>query len=350
MSRPVTKAKGGGQDDDEGQTGTEADVTGAGAAADTPAPAGTADAAVGAAAAVVSNAPLGPPSLNWTDEPLDPEDERILRRKANPRSRVGSRYVWVHPDTRKATLQVHSDALYHAVMRFFQQEAAKLAEIIGAQPPIPSDKEIRDALKQAMDAYDWTPWRDVLRPQVQQLVQQACEGGAKDMWDALRQENISLTWDAVATYARKFGMQRAAELVGMHVTPDGKVVPAKNPKMRIDEDTRKALQKWLHEQLKAGLTWQEIADELDMQGGQIGFPYMSDWRARRIARTEAAFAYNRGQFASLRDAGIGKVEVIDGTQDDICATVNHKIWTLEEAEANPLGHPHCSRHFIGIIE
>ncbi len=337
------KAKGGGQEDDEGQAGAEA-------AAQAPAPAGTTDAAMGAAAAAVSNAPPGPPSLNWPDEPLDPEDERILRRKANPRSRVGSRYVWVHPDTRKVSLQVSSDALYHAMMRFFQQEAAKLRDILGSQPPVPSEKDIRAAIAQAMQEYDWTSWREVLRPQVQQLIQQACEGGAKDMWDVLRQENISLTWDSVATYARKFSMERAAELVGMRVNEDGAVVPAKNPKMRIDEDTRKALRKWLHDQLKAGQTWQEIANNLYTQGRQVGFPYMSDWRARRIARTEAAFSYNRGQIASLREGAIGKVEVIDGTQDEICAAVNHQIWTLEEAEANPLGHPLCSRHFIGIIE
>lgn len=297
-----------------------------------------------------SGAPPGPPSINWPDEPLDPLDERILRRKQDPMSRIGSRYVWVHPDTRKAALQVSSDMLYQAVSDFFAQEAATLRDIIGHQPKVPRESEIRQAIDRALAEYDWTSWRDVLRPQVQHLIEEAFSKGARDMWDAIREANISLTWDTVATSARKFGMQRAAELVGMRVTPDGEVVPAKNPKMRIDEDTRKALVDWMHDQLKSGRTWQEIADNLYSQGGQIGFPYLSDWRARRIARTEAAFAYNRGQIASLREAEVAKVEVIDGTQDEICAAVNHQVWTLQEAEANPLGHPHCSRHFLGIIE
>lgn len=258
--------------------------------------------------------------------------------------------MWVDPDDRKAALQVHSDFLYQVIHDFFKEEAQKLKKIIGRQPRIPSSKSIQQAVKEALDEYDWTPWYEVLRPQVQHLLEEAFMRGANQTWDALRQADISLTWDTVATKAQHFARQRAGELVGMHVNPDGTLVPAKDPKMRITDDTRLKLNAWIQYWLKEGRTWQQIADLIYKESEYIGFPYMSDWRARRIARTEAAFAYNRGQISSLREAGFGKVEVIDGIHDEICASVNHKIWTLAEAEANPLGHPHCSRHFLPVVD
>lgn len=345
MSRPgdVKKAQGGKEDDTSEQTGAdEAGTTPAAEAGTMPEDVATVEA--------VSQAPLGPPSLNWPDEPLDPFDERILRRKDDPRARIGGRYVWVNPDDRKAALQVTSDFLYQAIYEFFVEEAKKLKKILGKQPRIPDHQTIQQAVQQALDEYDWTPWYEVLRPQMEHIIEDAFLRGAAQTWDGLRQAEISLTWDAVSPKAQYFARQRAGELVGMHVNPDGTLVPAKDPKMRVDSATRLKLNAWIQQRLQEGKTWQEIADLLVDDAGRIGFPYMSDWRARRIARTEAAFAYNRGQIASLREAGFTMVEVIDGTQDEICRPVNHQKWTLEQAEANPLGHPHCSRHFLPIVD
>lgn len=348
MSRPgrVAKAQGG-EKDQSGASEAPSNATEPGTTP--PAEAGTLPEDAGAVEAV-SQAPLGPPSLHWPDEPLDPFDERILRRKDDPRARIGSRYVWVNPDDRKAALQVTSDFLYHAIHDFFVQEAQKIKGILGQQPPIPDDKTIQQAVQQAMDEYDWTPWYEVLMPQTQKILENAFLRGASQTWDGLRHAEISLTWDAVSPKARYFARQRAGELVGMHVNDDGSLVPAKDPKMRVDSTTRLKLNAWIEQQLQEGKTWQEVADLLVDDAGRIGFPYMSDWRARRIARTEAAFAYNRGQISSLREAGFSTVEVIDGTQDEICRPVNHQKWTLAQAEANPLGHPHCSRHFLPVVD
>jgi hypothetical protein len=44
------------------------------------------------------------------------------------------------------------------------------------------------------------------------------------------------------------------------------------------------------------------------------------------------------------------VDVLDGDDDEPCASANGARWTVEEAEANPLGHPNCTRAFSPVVE
>jgi hypothetical protein len=69
------------------------------------------------------------------------------------------------------------------------------------------------------------------------------------------------------------------------------------------------------------------------------------WRADRIARTESGIAFNTGSLFGYRQNGLTRVEVSDGDSDPECEAVNGRVWTLEEAMANPLGHPNCEREF-----
>lgn len=80
------------------------------------------------------------------------------------------------------------------------------------------------------------------------------------------------------------------------------------------------------------------------------FAGYEDWRADRIARTETAVAYNHGTVYASRQAGIRRVEVSDGDGDEVCARANGQIWTLEEALANPVAHPNCTRAFSPVFE
>lgn len=73
-------------------------------------------------------------------------------------------------------------------------------------------------------------------------------------------------------------------------------------------------------------------------------------RAQLIANTETGMAMNQGAILSYREAKIEKVEVLDGDGDDICAEANGQIWTLEQAEENPLGHPGCTRSFAPVVD
>lgn len=80
------------------------------------------------------------------------------------------------------------------------------------------------------------------------------------------------------------------------------------------------------------------------------FAGYEDWRADRIARTETAIAYNNGTAFACRQAGIKKVEVSDGDDDEDCAAVDGTIQTLEWAMKNPIAHPNCTRAFSPVDE
>jgi hypothetical protein len=84
-----------------------------------------------------------------------------------------------------------------------------------------------------------------------------------------------------------------------------------------------------------------LADEI-AKLGEIA----SASRAMVISRTEAANGYNHGAILRYEESGqVSGVEVLDGTNDEICAAANGQVWTLEEARANPIGHPNCVRAF-----
>lgn len=76
------------------------------------------------------------------------------------------------------------------------------------------------------------------------------------------------------------------------------------------------------------------------------FDGYQDWRLDRISRTETTAAYNLGALDQYRDAGVRLVEVVDGDGDDVCASWNGRLVTLEEAQGSPIGHPNCTRTWI----
>ena len=57
---------------------------------------------------------------------------------------------------------------------------------------------------------------------------------------------------------------------------------------------------------------------------------------------------NHGTVVASRQAGVTHVEVSDGDDDEACAHANGQVWTLEEALANPVAHPNCTRSFSPV--
>jgi SPP1 gp7 family putative phage head morphogenesis protein len=69
-------------------------------------------------------------------------------------------------------------------------------------------------------------------------------------------------------------------------------------------------------------------------------------RARAVAISELGQAQNTATAERYKDAGVAKVEILDGGDDDsapACDLANGMIWTVELFEKNPLQHPNCSR-------
>lgn len=94
-----------------------------------------------------------------------------------------------------------------------------------------------------------------------------------------------------------------------------------------------------------GWSSEELAKQIRAKG-----EIASRSRSLTIARTESGTAYNQGAVAAYRAGGITHVDVLDGDDDEPCASANGARWTLEEAEQNPLGHPNCTRAFSPVVE
>ena len=119
----------------------------------------------------------------------------------------------------------------------------------------------------------------------------------------------------------------------------------------INQTTRTALNDTLVEGLDRGYTVQQISNGVpaDGYGGVTGvFAQARGYRAETIVKTEASMAYNKASLLAYGDGGIEQVEVSDGDEDAECAEADGSIWTLDEADANPLQHPRCRRSFAPI--
>jgi len=119
---------------------------------------------------------------------------------------------------------------------------------------------------------------------------------------------------------------------------------AKNIK-GVADTTKQDVRDLVSRQASEGWSVEELAKQIRAKG-----EIASRSRALTIARSETGTAYNLGSVAAYRVGGVTHVDVLDGEDDPICAAANGARWTLEEAAANPLGHPNCTRSFAPVVE
>ncbi|MBA4541971.1 phage portal protein [Thermoactinomyces daqus] len=123
---------------------------------------------------------------------------------------------------------------------------------------------------------------------------------------------------------------------------------------RINETTREAIVKEVLEGMRRGYSINQIAygypDE-NYKGIAGVFEQARGYRARTIARSESADAYNAANLKAYIDLGQEKVEVLDGVDwDEDCRRANGQIWTIQKAQANLKAHPNCVRAFAPYID
>lgn len=140
--------------------------------------------------------------------------------------------------------------------------------------------------------------------------------------DAIDQFELPVAFNAADAEAVSYASNRGAELVTM-----------------ITRTQREDVAALVEAAISAGWSPQHFASELRSR-----FTF-SKARASMIARTETAIAYNRGKTSTYRMANISYVYVYDGDYDEECQLANGSIWTLADAEANPIEHPNCKRTF-----
>jgi HK97 family phage portal protein len=114
--------------------------------------------------------------------------------------------------------------------------------------------------------------------------------------------------------------------------------------VNVSDTTRSEVQRLVGLQAENGWSAAELAQQI-RQLSETRSPI----RALTIARTESGTAYNLGAVTAYRAGGVTHVTVLDGDEDEPCASANGSTWTLEQAEANPLGHPNCTRAFSPVV-
>ena len=113
----------------------------------------------------------------------------------------------------------------------------------------------------------------------------------------------------------------------------------------VADTTKDEIRALVGKQANEGWSVEELAKQIRAKG-----EIASRSRALTISRSETGTAYNLGSVAAYRVGGVTHVDVLDGEDDPICAAANGSRWTIEEAEANPLGHPNCVRSFSPVVE
>lgn len=112
----------------------------------------------------------------------------------------------------------------------------------------------------------------------------------------------------------------------------------------VADTTRDEIRVLVGNATEEGWSMEELAKRI-REKGEIS----KRTRALTIARTETATATNTGAILAYETAGVKSVEVLDGDDDEDCASVNGQTWTLEEAMDNPIAHPNCTRAFAAIV-
>ncbi len=115
---------------------------------------------------------------------------------------------------------------------------------------------------------------------------------------------------------------------------------------RVNQTTKDAVAGQVDEGLRRGYSLLQIANGYpdEEYKGIVGvFDDAAGYRAEMIARSESAMIYNAASTAAYRDAGFGRVEILDGLGDAPCAEANGSVWTIDEFEADPIAHPNCIR-------
>jgi SPP1 gp7 family putative phage head morphogenesis protein len=121
---------------------------------------------------------------------------------------------------------------------------------------------------------------------------------------------------------------------------------------RINATTRDAIQSAIATAIEQGISLLDLADAIEQGGGDISIPGLdavyTDYRAEMIARTELMDAYNAATLGSYEDAGITRVEAIDGDDDDECAARNGQEFSVDEADSIE-DHPNGTLDWIPVL-
>lgn len=142
--------------------------------------------------------------------------------------------------------------------------------------------------------------------------------------------------------AHEYAQERAAELVGKHVLPDGRVVNNPRAEWRIDEATREMLRADVTRAIEEGMSTSQLQNLIEENYA------FSEARASMISRTEIAFADVEGNMIAYTHSGVveGKEWIVasnhpdqDECDDNAAAGVIAIDDTFPSGDSAPPSHP-----------
>jgi hypothetical protein len=151
----------------------------------------------------------------------------------------------------------------------------------------------------------------------------------------------SVLWNTVLKQAQEIAHQRAAELVGKRVLPDGAIIDDPSAEWAITETTREALHELASKAIDEGWTSTQLQHEI------IHDQAFSPARALTIARTETAYARAHGEHQAAKGVGMRFKSWIMSTEAcDLCLenAGQGRIGIDEDFSSGddaPPGHPNC---------
>jgi Phage Mu protein F like protein len=152
----------------------------------------------------------------------------------------------------------------------------------------------------------------------------------------------AVSWDDVAPDVQRYADDRAAELIGMSRTSEGRLVPSSKPGLAITETTRDMLRSTVRQAIAEGWTANEIQHKV-MEDHAF-----SPARALNIARTETAFARNQGALIAAKTSGVIRAKAwdLDSNPCELCieAAAEGEIPLHQDFSvgvAGPPLHPSC---------
>lgn len=152
------------------------------------------------------------------------------------------------------------------------------------------------------------------------------------------------------TIAQKYANDRAAELVGMKRLPDGRIVENPNAEWAISSTTRAEIRTMVRDAFDTNTPLSDLIEKIKDAGS------FSDSRATMIAKTEAQFAQNGGNFESWKVGGLVTklkwLKSFDHTEP--CACEDNFDVVVEFGELFPSGdhyppaHPRCECTVVAV--
>ena len=245
------------------------------------------------------------------------EDQaQVTKRKVQPKEAPV-----IHPGRMAPASILGRHKLERDLTKIFRTMHRKTAKIMAVALGLPHEHLAKaepgaDAtLRQAMDSLA-TEWETIARLAKKPLTDAALAGASKGGLELEISAEDMLT--GINETARKWASNRAAELVGKRLTPEGKFIVNPNPKWAISDTTRDKLRSVIADVFgqEGRITLRDVENRIEQSG------IFSDVRASTIARNEIARAQTQGNLEAWKQSGI--VQQVtwllseDHDKDDVC--------------------------------